>query len=388
MPARRPAWLSLRHRHSGILVYLVSSGAVAVFLAPVGIQSSSKTLLGIPGSGVALVVVLAAVLAGPVVGVLVAVTAGAMFFAVIADLGSVGSPGGTLGGVAIWLVAAIVAGRVADAMRTSVEQHDAQRETAALYETLEAGLLPRLPLVHPGVGILTRYIPSEQRLHLGGDFFDLVTLENGVLTLIIGDVAGHGPAAAALGTTLRAAWRGLVLAGSDPPTVLATLNRTVFWEQPVDGTFVTACLAWLDTRKERLTYMSVGHPPMVLMSDGNSRPLESHPTLPLGVASRIEPLFTDVRLTKRWSVFAYTDGLIEGRAAPSSSLRYGEDRLLSELTKLGPLGLSDETVDSLLHDIRTADGGPPADDIALIVISGSITTSRAAPDAATLQARD
>ena len=232
--------------------------------------------------------------------------------------------------------------------------------------------------------MLTRYVPSERRLNLGGDFLDIVAVESHSLAMILGDVAGHGPVAAALGTTLRSTWRGLILAGSDPPTVLATLNRTVFWDEPPDGAFVTVCLAWLDMREQRLTYMSVGHPPMLLIGEGGSRPLETHPTLPLGVAAHIKPVFTDVPLVDPWTLFAYTDGLIEGRAAPVSSARYGEDRLIGELSRLGPLGLTDESVDRLLRDIRAANGGPAADDIALIVISRSGVASQASPEMATL----
>jgi serine phosphatase RsbU (regulator of sigma subunit) len=376
---RRHGWLSLRRRHRSYLVFLVASAVLAVFLATVGLLSSSETLLGIPGSGVALIVVLAAVLAGPLVGVLVSATAGVLFYVFVADLGDVGTPIGTLGGVAIWVASAFVAGRVADAMRTSAEQRDVQQETAVLYEALEAGLLPRLPFTHPGLNVITRYVPSERRLNLGGDFLDIVGLESS-LAMILGDVAGHGPVAAALGANLRSTWRGLILAGSDPPTVLATLNRTVFWEEPPDGAFVTLCLAWLDMRERRLTYMSVGHPPMLLIGEDGTQPLETHPTLPLGVAAHIKPVFTDVPLADPWTLFAYTDGLIEGREAPVSITRYGEHRLIGELSGMGPQGLTDESVDRLLRDIRAANGGPAADDIAVVVISGAGFAAQAASE--------
>ncbi|HJW75852.1 MAG TPA: SpoIIE family protein phosphatase [Thermoleophilia bacterium] len=373
--------VSMRRRWSGLAVYIVSSLALAAFLAPIGLLSSSKTLLGIPGSGVALIVIVAAVLAGPLVGVLTAVTAGALFFVFVADTGAVGEPIGTLGGVIIWSASALIAGRLADALRASSEQRAAQTETAVLYETLEAGLLPRLPIAHPGVEVVTRYVPSEQRLNLGGDFFDLVTLDDSTLAFIIGDVTGHGPAAAALGTMLRTTWRGLVFAGSAASTVLATLNRMVIEQQPSDGIFVTACLAWLDTRDDRLTYMSVGHPPIVLVGEDGSRPLESHPTLPLGVADHIDPAFASVALVRPWTLFAYTDGLIEGRATPGSPLRYGEDRLLGELSRLGPLGLTGESVNRLLGDTKAANGGPATDDVALIAISRNATTRGTEHDA-------
>jgi serine phosphatase RsbU (regulator of sigma subunit) len=363
------AWLSLRRRHSPGLVYLACAALVAVFLGLLGLLSSSKTLLGIPGSGSEFVVVLAAVLAGPVVGVLVALTAGAFFLAFIADLGSVGSPAGTIAGIAIWTASGVIAGRVADALRASTREREAQEEAAALHAALESGLLPRFPLAHPNLSVLTRYIPSEGRLRLGGDFIGIVTVEGGSLAMVIGDVAGHGPSAAAVGTRLRAAWRALVLAGSDPAGVLTTLNKLVLAEDHADGMFVTACLAWLDERDGRLTYVAAGHPPMVLIDEEGCRLLETHPTLPLGVAEPLLAGFSEVALTGRWSLFAYTDGLIEGRDSPSSPARFGEDRLLARLSGLGPCGLTETSLDGLLHEMREANGGPAADDIAVVAIS-------------------
>jgi hypothetical protein len=157
----------------------------------------------------------------------VSVTA-ALFFGFVADLGDVGAPIGALGGMVIWSASAAVAGRVADQLRTSAEQRDVQQETAALYETLEAGLLPRLPFTHPGLNVVTRYVPSERRLNLGGDFLDIVGLESS-LAMILGDVAGHGPMAAALWSEPALYLERLIPPGATLPP-LATLNRTVFWE--------------------------------------------------------------------------------------------------------------------------------------------------------------
>jgi ferredoxin len=91
---------------------------------------------------------------------------------------------------------------------------EAQIEIANLHTALEASLLPATPLSHPTLTILTAYRPGEERLRLGGDFFDIQPIAGDGLALIIGDVSGHGPQAAALGARLRAAWQGLVLAGS------------------------------------------------------------------------------------------------------------------------------------------------------------------------------
>src|SRR5262249_56939540 len=92
-------------------------------------------------------------------------------------------------------------------------RRQAQTEWRLLHAQLEASLLPPLPTVtRPAIGVSTRYRAGEQRMLLGGDFIDAVERADGSLAAIIGDVAGHGPEAAALGATLRAAWRGLALA--------------------------------------------------------------------------------------------------------------------------------------------------------------------------------
>ncbi len=369
IPARYRAHFSLRRRHSGFRVYVASTVALALFLVPLSFETASRTVLGIPGSGVALIVILAAIVAGPLIGVLVAATAGLIFYAIIADLGTVGAPFGTLAGALIWALAALVAGYLADSMRASTRQRDAEQEQARLYEALEAGLLPRLPFTYPNLNVLTRYLPSEQRLHLGGDFLDVAGLDDGTLAFVIGDVAGHGPEAAALGATLRATWRALVLAAAEAATIVATMNRIVIEQGSVDPMFVTALLVWLDPQSGRLEYVSLGHPPMVLLDADGGRLLDGQGILPLGIAPRLESPLTEVRLARPWSLVAYTDGLIETRAAPDGPRRYGEQALLAQLCALEPGSLSDEAVDRLLRETEAANGGPVPDDIALLAVS-------------------
>jgi PAS domain S-box-containing protein len=85
------------------------------------------------------------------------------------------------------------------------ERRVAEAEVAALSARLQAGLLPTPAIGDPRLAIHTRYRAGEDRLLLGGDFFDAVERPDGTLTVLIGDVSGHGADAAALGATLRAA---------------------------------------------------------------------------------------------------------------------------------------------------------------------------------------
>ena len=152
-------------------------------------------------------------------------------------------------------------------MRTATAERDELREQRQLYELLEAGPLPGKPFSDPGLGVVTRYIPSEQRLHLGGDFLDVRRTSENEIAFIVGDVAGHGPTAAALSATLRAVWQGLILSGAAPELIVRSLNEVVCTEATDDCPFVTAVLGWLDLKRDRLSYLYAGHPPVLLINE-------------------------------------------------------------------------------------------------------------------------
>lgn len=243
-----------------------------------------------------------------------------------------------------------------------------QAEVTGLHEALERQLVPPRHVERPDLDVVTRYVPSEGRLRLGGDFIDVMDLPRQGLALIIGDVSGHGPAAAALGATLRATWQGLVMSGADRATVRATLDATMVRERRDEDTFATACLAWIDRAgdEDRLHCLSIAHPPPLLVTQDVAR-LAAAPSLPMGVGgdARWEPVI--VTLTPPWSLFFYTDGLVEGRLAPGSYERFGEHGLVSRLRGLGQL--DEPAVDALLADVLAANGGPMDDDVALVVVS-------------------
>jgi serine phosphatase RsbU (regulator of sigma subunit) len=78
---------------------------------------------------------------------------------------------------------------------------------------------------------------------------------------------------------------------------------------------------------------------------------------------------TIVSLPPEFSLLLYTDGLVEGRAAPGSHDRYGIDRLARLVSKVSRQNRGSELLDTVLDDIRTANGGAPGDDIALLLVS-------------------
>jgi serine phosphatase RsbU (regulator of sigma subunit) len=330
----------------------------------------------------ALTAVVAGAAGAAAVGCLAAVIGAIIYYATVAGLGSRGALLPTLVSTAVWVAAALIAAFLSEALRRQAEHRReaavilaeaqtarrAEDEVTRLHEALELQLVPPARIERPDLEVITRYLPSEGRLRLGGDFLDVMSLPRQGLALIIGDVSGHGPTAAALGATLRATWQGLVTSGADRATVRATLDATMVRERRDEDAFATACLAWIDRVGDwdRLHVLNIAHPLPLLLTDGVA-PLAAPPSLPMGVGgeARWEPVI--VTLTPPWTLVCYTDGLVEGQAGPGSSDRFGDDGLVAELSRLAPI--DEPAVGRLLAGVEAANGGPMKDDVALVVVS-------------------
>jgi serine phosphatase RsbU (regulator of sigma subunit) len=243
----------------------------------------------------------------------------------------------------------------------------AQSEAARLHATLEASLLPVMPIDHSDLEIVTAYRPGEDGLLLGGDFYDVMPLPDGRLALILGDVAGHGPNAAALGARLRAGWQALTLSGAAPSVILSSLARMVA-AQPDLELFATVVMAWIDPGARSAALLSAGHPLPLLLSSV-VRPIQLLAHLPLGLDEGSRPRPTTVNLPRGWTLFFYTDGLIEGRATPASSERYGEEGLVRRLREEAAGSFDAEALERLLAEIEAANGAAFGDDVAVVAVS-------------------
>ena len=253
-PSSRPA-----------VVLLIAVAVEAVFLVALGAVQQTRHILGMPGSLMALTAVVVGAIGGPLVGSLAALIGAGIYYATVAGFGARGALLPTLISTAIWVAAALISALLSDALRHQARSGreaavalaaartagQAQDDVARLDEALEMQLVPPARIELRDLEVITRYVPSEGRLRLGGDFLDVMSMPRRGLALIIGDVSGHGPAAAALGATLRATWQGLVMSGADRAMIRATLDATMIRERRSEDAFATACLAWIDRLGDR-----------------------------------------------------------------------------------------------------------------------------------------
>src|SRR3954462_7747267 len=122
-------------------------------------------------------------------------------------------------------------------------------EERQVVEALQRTLLPESLPQLPGLELAARYQPALVGTRIGGDWFDVFPLAGGQVGLVIGDVMGHGVAAAAMMAQLRTALRAYALEGHEPAAVAELLNRLLVPLRPTSMT--TLAYIVLDTEHEQ-----------------------------------------------------------------------------------------------------------------------------------------
>ncbi|MFF8316111.1 SpoIIE family protein phosphatase [Streptomyces bobili] len=250
-----------------------------------------------------------------------------------------------------------LAGLVAQALDRA-RLYDTKHDLAhALQQALLPGTLPAIG----GLRVAARYLPATRGMDIGGDFYDLIRLDDTAAAAVIGDVQGHNVAAAALMGQVRMGVHAHATLGTPPDRVLAGTNR-LLTDLGLD-LFTSSLYACIDFAGRRVTLASAGHPPPLLRLPGHpARPVDMPPGPLLGIDPDAEFPVTEIPLVPGLMLVFYTDGLIE---TPGVDLEDAMNQLAAELSRADDRDL-DALVDTLLRTSGTA--GKRTDDVALMVI--------------------
>jgi CheY-like chemotaxis protein len=188
----------------------------------------------------------------------------------------------------------------ADALRLYSEEH-------SLALTLQRSFLPeRTPRI-PGLEIAARYVPAAETAEIGGDFYDVIELDDGRLLVAIGDVAGHSIHAATVMVELRHALRAYAIEDRDPAELVALLERMLMRYHRRE--FATLCVLVLDPLSNELQVVNAGHLPPLVIDQAGARYLDVYGRmLGLGLTRPVTSVHV---LPDTWSIVLITDGLVE-----------------------------------------------------------------------------
>jgi hypothetical protein len=180
----------------------------------------------------------------------------------------------------------------------------------SIADTVQSSLLAAEPQAPPGLDIAARCLPAYGQI-VGGDWYDLIALPGGRSGLIVGDVMGHGPEAAAVMAQLRAAAHVLTQLDLEPAELLGHLDRvTATLRRPMLATCVYAII---DPASQSCTLSAAGHlPPVLALPDGTTRVPDLPAGQSLGLGSAVYGQ-ARIKFPPGAVIALYTDGLVETR---------------------------------------------------------------------------
>ncbi len=186
-------------------------------------------------------------------------------------------------------------------------------------ERIQRSLLPdHLPKI-PGVNIATSYHTFDV---VGGDFYDFAAfqkdgeIDDDRWAFLIGDVSGHGPAAAVVMAMFHSIIHTYPINPNGPGEVLRHVNRHLFAKNIENSFFVTAFFGFYEPKTRELVYARAGHNPPLLKEfphRGSATLLDAVGELPLGIVPDLQYSEMSVKLHPGQTLILYTDGITEAK---------------------------------------------------------------------------
>ncbi len=248
-------------------------------------------------------------------------------------------------------------------IRQMLEKEKIEKELQ-IARDMQRSFLLQEPVSFTGLDIAFLNIPSSQ---VGGDYYEVMPLNEREIVFSINDVAGHGIPAALLMSVFRSSFIHMLRRGNGIVETIGHLNRLIA-ETTEPNLYVTSFTCKLDVAQGTLDYINAGHPAPLVLRGGKAISLAAG-GLVAGVWPEAEFPAERFRLQPGDILVFFTDGVIE--AANERNEEYGRTRLAAAAGRRRRLPAAD-LQDGLLDDIRGfCDRDNFADDLTLMVVKYS-----------------
>lgn len=256
-----------------------------------------------------------------------------------------------------------LARRAALAIDNARTHHERRRIAHELQQSL---LPPKLPMIK-GVELGAEYVPIGDDVEVGGDFYDLVQVDEDRWLVVIGDVSGKGAQAANVTGSMREVLRVLARDGRPLMSILDTLNGILYQR---GGQYCTLALAIVQRDPDgvlRVALNLAGHDqPLLIRDDGSVVAVGTCGTA-IGLFEVLDSPTVDVTVHSGETLVFFTDGVTERRRGSNF---FGSDRLTDALSELAG-HTADVVAARLRKTVLDFSPEPPRDDIAIITLRNS-----------------
>jgi serine phosphatase RsbU (regulator of sigma subunit) len=245
--------------------------------------------------------------------------------------------------------------------RMDRERHELLEKELRQAREIQLAWLPQNRPPGAALDIATVNHPASR---ISGDFYNWFELPHGRMAVVIGDVTGHGMAAAFLMATTQLLVRNTLPQVLDPGRCLEEINRQLC-TQVFNGQFVTLQILVLDPQGDRVEIATAGHPPPLVSDAARFRTIPLEPNLVLGVERDSTYATETFDLSPRSTILLYTDGVLDAESATSD--RFGSERLGDALARR--FDSAQAVIDAVLVGVDAFTRGfPLRDDLTLVAI--------------------
>jgi serine phosphatase RsbU (regulator of sigma subunit) len=211
-------------------------------------------------------------------------------------------------------------------------------------QSIHQSLLPSSSVVLPWCSITGKSIAATE---IGGDFFDIISLPNDNVVVVIADASGHGTGAGILSAMTKSGILQELQHSLSPATILQHVNEMIF--QVTDKKmFITCAIVLLDYRGKKLCYATAGHPPLLHRTvTGDMKNLRTQNTA-LGLQAHTVFEEQTIPFVSGESVYLLTDGILEATNDKGEQFDlHGVTQALEEIHGKGALDESAAVLNAL-----------------------------------------
>ncbi len=297
-------------------------------------------------------------------------------------------------GAVDYLVKPFPSERLSVTVRNALEQRRLYLEHRAYQEDLEQKVMQQTEQIRQALlekamvakemelaraiqaALIPQYFPSTDRLafashyrpvgQLGGDYYDLFNRGDGILDVVIADVAGHNVGSALIAAEIRGALQGRTSASHiGCGEMLSLLNEALYDDLSRAGLFVSMFYLRFDERWKTLCYASAGHNPQMLLREGGTVEELDAEGMIIGVLPKMEFEQKTLSFDRGDRFLLFTDGIVEAENIHAES--YGAGRLARALISAGTID-TQSALGKVLDDMeRFIADVPLRDDLSLVV---------------------
>lgn len=234
-----------------------------------------------------------------------------------------------------------------------------------LAQTLQQAMLPTQVDIK-GLDVWTYYAPSSDHAKVGGDWYDILTVDQDTVGIVVGDVVGHDLEAAATMGQLRSITLPYAFEISNPEQVLEKVDRLVSrLSLSRQASMVYARMSKSGPtdasgqHRWSMEYSRAGHLPPILVRDGVGQILSGGAGTLIGFTPGARR-GAQIELAPHDTLVFYTDGLIERRNRP---MQAGLAELQRAVGKL-----RGDTAATIGEELLGVLGDEPEDDVAMVIV--------------------